>query len=139
VRGSSRKPTLLRPLPDISKVPIAQRRRFEFNRKRRRLAGQRPILQSRARRHRDQAEAQHGRVWTLKNGGGGWSHPSTPSRGAPDFGAHGVAIAPDSPEIGRKDVVELNPGDEVELFLQFRDCSTTIRCTVTTSCMKITP
>jgi FtsP/CotA-like multicopper oxidase with cupredoxin domain len=59
-------------------------------------------------------------IWTLKNGGGGWSHPIhihfeefqiLSRNGSP----------PEAHEAGRKDVVILKPGDEVELFFRFRD------------------
>jgi FtsP/CotA-like multicopper oxidase with cupredoxin domain len=59
-------------------------------------------------------------IWTLKNGGGGWSHPIhvhyeecqiLSRNGAP----------PPIYERGRKDVVNLRPDEEVKVFFRFRD------------------
>jgi FtsP/CotA-like multicopper oxidase with cupredoxin domain len=59
-------------------------------------------------------------IWTLKNGGGGWSHPIhvhfeecqiLSRNGAP----------PPIHERGRKDVVNLHPEEEVKVFFRFRD------------------
>jgi FtsP/CotA-like multicopper oxidase with cupredoxin domain len=59
-------------------------------------------------------------IWTIKNGGGGWSHPIhihfeefqiLSRNGAP----------PALFERGRKDVVNIGPGDEVKVFFRFRD------------------
>jgi FtsP/CotA-like multicopper oxidase with cupredoxin domain len=59
-------------------------------------------------------------IWTLKNGGGGWSHPIhvhyeecqiLSRNGAP----------PPLFERGRKDVINLRPDEEVKVFFRFRD------------------
>jgi FtsP/CotA-like multicopper oxidase with cupredoxin domain len=59
-------------------------------------------------------------IWTLKNGGGGWSHP---------IHIHDVGFQildrngrpPEPFETGVKDVVRLGPGDEVNVKLHFDD------------------
>jgi spore coat protein A len=59
-------------------------------------------------------------IWRFKNGGGGWFHP---------IHTHDEAFRildrdgspPPTYEAGLKDVVNLNPGEEVRVILQFRD------------------
>jgi len=73
-----------------------------------------------------------GEIWRLKNGGGGWWHPihihlefgrvlkrngTTPFGGG--TGDHGQSIEQDG--VAKKDTYLLGPGDEVDVFLRFRD------------------
>jgi len=59
-------------------------------------------------------------IWTLKNGGGGWAHPiHTHFEEFRVLTRNGVTPPPE--ERGRKDVIVLAPGDEVEIYTQFRD------------------
>jgi FtsP/CotA-like multicopper oxidase with cupredoxin domain len=64
--------------------------------------------------------APDGEVWTLKNNGGGWSHP---------IHIHleefrillRNGMAPPPTEQSKKDMVILGPDEEVQIFLRFRD------------------
>jgi len=59
-------------------------------------------------------------IWVLENGGGGWSHPIHIH--LEEFQILSRNGQPPSPvEVARKDVVELGPGDEVRVFMRFRD------------------
>src|SRR5207245_8941027 len=59
-------------------------------------------------------------VWTLVNGGAGWSHPvHVHMEEARILSRNGRK--PAIYEQGRKDVFVLAPGDECEVFLNFRD------------------
>lgn len=59
-------------------------------------------------------------VWTIKNGGGGWSHPNhihfEEGRILSYNGRPPIPI-----ESGRKDMVRLDPNAEVKFLIQFRD------------------
>lgn len=59
-------------------------------------------------------------VWTLKNNGGGWSHPVHIHMEEFQILLRN-GQTPEPEEIGRHDVVELGPNDEVQIYLQFRD------------------
>ena len=61
-------------------------------------------------------------IWTLKNGGGGWSHPiHIHFEECQILSRNGAA--PPLYERGRKDVVNLHPDEEVKVFFRFRDFS----------------
>jgi FtsP/CotA-like multicopper oxidase with cupredoxin domain len=114
----SQVPANLRPLPVVNLKDVKQTRNWEFQRGNGawQINGQffdpnvvraAPLLGS--------AE-----IWTLKNGGGGWSHPIhihqeefqiLTRNGKP----------PPIDEVARKDVVRLGPGEEVTTFRRFRD------------------
>jgi FtsP/CotA-like multicopper oxidase with cupredoxin domain len=59
-------------------------------------------------------------IWTIKNGGGGWSHPVHIH-----FEEFRILLrngqTPSPEDMGRHDVVELHPNDEVQIYIQFRD------------------
>ena len=69
--------------------------------------------------------------WILENGGGGWSHPIhihleelrmiTRNAGSGGSTGGGGQIVCGDLEFGRKDVVRLDPNDEVEIVMRFRD------------------
>jgi FtsP/CotA-like multicopper oxidase with cupredoxin domain len=107
----------LREQPPIDLTKVVRRRRFEFDR-----SGGSWTVNNRAF-NEETPDAQVKRntreVWTLKNGGGGWSHPihihleefrilSFNGRTPRNFEA-------------RKDVMVLGPNDEAEIFFNFRD------------------
>ncbi|MGH8433071.1 MAG: multicopper oxidase family protein [Pseudomonas sp.] len=133
----SRVPAVLIPNPDLSKIPVAARRIFEFGRGANQNTSD-PISSffgpwGIKTNGDDMLAADFGRVsaaprfgtreiWTLKNGGGGWDHP---------IHIHfeeGQILARDGKlsnvpawERGRKDVYRLHPGGSVTITMQFRD------------------
>jgi FtsP/CotA-like multicopper oxidase with cupredoxin domain len=58
-------------------------------------------------------------IWTLKNGGGGWSHPVHIH--FEEFRTLSRNGRPPSRYEDRKDVAVLGPDDEVQVYLHFRD------------------
>jgi FtsP/CotA-like multicopper oxidase with cupredoxin domain len=134
----SQVPSTLIPNPDLSAIPVARERVFEFNRG----AGQTtndPVTTFfgpwgiETDNQGGTLAADFGRIsaaprfgtreiWTLRNGGGGWDHPihihfeecQTLAR---DGSASKVPVW----ERGRKDVWRLRPSGEVKITLQFRD------------------
>ena len=134
---ASQVPSTLIPNPDLSGIPVAAHRTFEFGRGADQTTSD-PVSSffgpwGVKTDDRDMLAADFGRVsaapkfgtreiWTLKNGGGGWDHP---------IHIHfeeGQILARDgSPsnvpawERGRKDVYRLRPGGSVTLTMQFRD------------------
>jgi FtsP/CotA-like multicopper oxidase with cupredoxin domain len=141
----SKVPQTMIPNPDLSKIPIARTRVFEFN------AGASQNLtnpltsyitgaggqsgpwgvktdQQGATRDasfgRISAMPQYGtrEVWTLVNGGGGWDHPIHIHFEEGQILARNGSFSNVSPaEQGRKDVYRLRPGGSVTLTMQFRD------------------
>jgi FtsP/CotA-like multicopper oxidase with cupredoxin domain len=123
VKDPSRVPDRLRPIRPVpqAKLNAAERRTFEFERKGGRWAinGQFVDLQ------RALASVARGRpqIWTLKNGGGGWWHPIHIHI---DFmrvlERNGLAPGPlERDGMAKRDTVTLGPGDEVKVFIEFRD------------------
>jgi FtsP/CotA-like multicopper oxidase with cupredoxin domain len=133
----SRVPSTLIPNPDLSQIPVARERVFEFGRDAIQTTfdpvtsfegpwgirnGLGPMLA--ADFGRISAAPRYGtrEIWTLKNSGGGWDHP---------IHIHfeeGIILARDGSasrvpawERGRKDVYRLRPGGSVTVSLQFRD------------------
>jgi len=125
------------PNPDLSKIPVARERVFEFGR-----GAAQPSADPNTSftgpwgiktDFGQTLAADFGRVsaaprlgtrevWTLKNGGGGWDHPihihfEEGQILARDGSASNVLPA----ERGRKDVYRLHPGGSVTLTMQFRD------------------
>ncbi|MCY1502498.1 Cell division protein FtsP [compost metagenome] len=133
----SQVPAVLCPNPDLSKIPVAAQRTFEFGRGAKQTTSD-PVSSffgpwGIKTNGGDMLAADFGRVsaaprfgtreiWTLKNGGGGWDHP---------IHIHfeeGQILARDGKlanvpawERGRKDVYRLHPGGSVTISLQFRD------------------
>jgi FtsP/CotA-like multicopper oxidase with cupredoxin domain len=133
----SQVPGTLIPNPDLSAIPVAAQRTFEFGRGADQTTSD-PVSSffgpwGVKTDGRDMLAADFGRIsaapkfgtreiWTLKNGGGGWDHP---------IHIHfeeGQILARDgSPsnvpawERGRKDVYRLRPGGSVTITMQFRD------------------
>ncbi len=133
----SQVPSILCPNPDLSRIPVAAQRTFEFGRGADQTTSD-PISSFfgpwgvkvdggqmlAADFGRVSAAPKFGtrEIWTLKNGGGGWDHP---------IHIHfeeGQILARDGSlsnvpawERGRKDVYRLRPGGSVTLTMQFRD------------------
>jgi len=133
----SQVPAVLIPNPDLTSVPVAAERTFEFNRG----AGQTtndPITtffgpwgietDNGATLAADFGRISAGpkfgtrEVWTLKNGGGGWDHPvHIHFEEGQILARDGSAANVPATERGRKDVYRLRPGGTVTLTMQFRD------------------
>ena len=125
------------PNPDLSKVPVARRRTFEFGRGASQpdrdpvtaFVGPWGIKTDGG----DMLAADFGRVsaapsfgtreiWTLVNGGGGWDHPiHIHFEEGQILARNGSASQVPAWEKGRKDVYRLRPGGSVTLTMQFRD------------------
>jgi manganese oxidase len=134
----SQVPSTLIPNPDLSAIPVARERVFEFNRG----AGQTtndPVTTFfgpwgiETDNQGGTLAADFGRIsaaprfgtreiWTLKNGGGGWDHPiHIHFEECQTLARDGSAANVPAWERGRKDVWRLRPGGEVKITLQFRD------------------
>ena len=133
----SQVPAVMIPNPDLSKIPVARQRTFEFGRG----ANQNtfdPVSSffgpwGIKTDDGDMQAADFGRIsaapkfgtreiWTLKNGGGGWDHPihihfEEGQVLARDGSLSNVPLA----ERGRKDVYRLRPGGSITITMQFRD------------------
>jgi FtsP/CotA-like multicopper oxidase with cupredoxin domain len=114
---NSQVPAALRPLPPFNLSEAVRTRVFEFNRENSIWTVNAQIFDvetPRASPKRGTAE-----IWTLK-GKGGWSHPvHIHFEEGRILSRNGVAPPPH--ERGRKDVYVLTPGEEVKVFLRFRD------------------
>jgi FtsP/CotA-like multicopper oxidase with cupredoxin domain len=114
---NSRVPSVLRALPPINQAEVVRTRRFEFDRENNvwTVNGQifdpeTPMISVK----RGTAE-----IWTLV-AKGSWSHPvHIHFEEGRILSRNGVA--PPVHERGRKDVYVLSPGEEVRVFLRFRD------------------
>jgi FtsP/CotA-like multicopper oxidase with cupredoxin domain len=124
VRDNSRVPAALRALPPVTQADInavlavpARNRTFQFNKTNNVWTVNGQIFDV----NTPTAAVTKGdsEIWTLR-GSGGWSHPVhihfeegriLSRNGAP----------PAAHEAGRKDVYVLNPGDEIVVFLRFRE------------------
>jgi FtsP/CotA-like multicopper oxidase with cupredoxin domain len=66
-------------------------------------------------------------VWVLRNGGGGWAHPiHIHFEEFRVLSVNGTAVQPGARHrgnvvYGRKDVLQVGDGDEVRVFMRFRD------------------
>jgi hypothetical protein len=133
----SQVPATMIPNPDLSQMPVAAQRVFEFG------SGARQTISDsetsftgpwgvkvdggqmlNASFGRVSAAPQYGtrEVWTLRNGGGGWDHPiHIHFEEGQILARNGSASAVPAWEKGRKDVYRLRPGGSVTLTMQFRD------------------
>jgi FtsP/CotA-like multicopper oxidase with cupredoxin domain len=119
VADPSRVPNVLRALPDIPADAMSRpvTRHWEFNRRNGQWTVNKQIYDETARASIPQGSEE---IWVLKNGGGGWSHPiHIHFEEGRILTRNGKA--PALHEAGRKDVYTLGPGDEVKIFLRFRD------------------
>jgi len=134
----SQVPATLIPNPDLSNIPVARERIFEFNRGANQTTND-PVSSFfgpwgiETDNQRGTLAADFGRisaaprfgtreVWTLKNGGGGWDHPiHIHFEECQTLARDGSAANVPAWERGRKDVWRLRPGGEVKITLQFRD------------------
>ncbi|HEX3091350.1 MAG TPA: multicopper oxidase domain-containing protein [Candidatus Angelobacter sp.] len=141
----SKVPQTMIPNPDLSNIPVARTRTFQFNAGASQNltnpltsyitgAGGQPgpwgVLTDGQGKTRD---ASFGRisaapkfgtreVWTLINGGAGWDHPIHIHFEEGQILARNGSFSNVTPaEYGRKDVYRLRPGGSVTLTMQFRD------------------
>ena len=132
----SQVPAVLIPNPDLSAVPVARTRTFEFG-----SGGQKtndPVTSffgpwGIKTDDGDSLDADFGRIsaaprsgtreiWTLKNGGGGWDHPiHIHFEEGQVLARDGSASNVPAWEKGRKDVYRLRPGGSITITMQFRD------------------
>jgi manganese oxidase len=133
----SQVPAVLIPNPDLSVIPVARERVFEFGRGANRSTND-PVSSffgpwGIKTDGGDMLAADFGRVtaapkagtreiWTLKNGGGGWDHPiHIHFEEGQILARDGSASKVPAWEKGRKDVYRLRPGGSIKITLQFRD------------------
>jgi FtsP/CotA-like multicopper oxidase with cupredoxin domain len=125
------------PNPDLSAIPIARSRTFEFGSGGTQTTtgitsftgpwgvktdNQGAMLNADYGRISAAPSAGTREVWTLKNGGGGWDHPIHIHFEEGQITARdGSASKVPAWELGRKDVYRLRPGGSVTLTMQFRD------------------
>ena len=130
-------PQTLIPNPDLSNIPVARERTFEFT-----SGGKDTIIDPKTSfpgpwkiktDGGDSLNADFGRIsaapklgtreiWTLKNGGGGWDHPiHIHFEEGRILTRDGKASNVPAWERGRKDVYRLHPGGTMTVSLQFRD------------------
>ena len=116
-RDPSQVPDILRALPPIVMSEVVARRTFEFNKVNEVWTVNGKIFDVNtpvAKPRRGTAE-----IWTLK-GKGSWHHPvHIHLEEGRILTRNGVA--PPAHERGRKDVYVLEPGEEVRIFIRFRD------------------
>jgi FtsP/CotA-like multicopper oxidase with cupredoxin domain len=125
------------PNPDLSKVPVARQRVFEFGRGAAQTTTD-PVSSAlgpwgikidggsmlAADFGRVSAAPRMGtrEVWTLVNGGGGWDHPiHIHFEEGQILARDGKASNVPPWERGRKDVYRLRPGGSITITMQFRD------------------
>ena len=130
-------PQTLIPNPDLSKIPVARERVFEFT-----SGGKDIILDPKTSfpgpwkiktDGGDDLNADFGRIsaaprlgtreiWSLNNGGGGWDHPvHIHFEEGRILTRDGKASNVPPWERGRKDVYRLHPGGTMTVSIQFRD------------------
>jgi len=130
-------PDTMIPNPDLSGIPVARERNFEFA-----TGGTQTTTAStgfvgpwgiKTDNQGPTLNADYGRVsaapgfgtrevWTLKNGGGGWDHPvHIHFEEGQILARDGDPNAVPAWEKGRKDVYRLRPGGSLTLTMQFRD------------------
>jgi manganese oxidase len=125
----SQVPGTLIPNPDLSQIPVARERTFEFGRSNGtddapwtvRTDGGQGLA---ADFNQVSAAPKRGtrEVWTLVNGGGGWDHPIHVHFEESQILARNGSLSNVPPwERGRKDVFRLHRGGSVTVTLQFRE------------------
>jgi FtsP/CotA-like multicopper oxidase with cupredoxin domain len=141
----SQVPATMIPNPDLSNIPVARERTFEFG-----SGASQPLSASDPAAFTTGAGGQTGpwgvrtdggktlnasfgrisaapkfgsrEVWTLKNAGGGWDHPiHIHFEEGQVLARNGSASNVPAWEGGRKDVYRLRPGGSITITMQFRD------------------
>ncbi|MFL5418999.1 MAG: multicopper oxidase domain-containing protein [Myxococcales bacterium] len=130
-------PDTMIPNPDVSAIPVARTRTFEFGSGATQTSTSSTAFVGPWGVKTDDSgkmlAADYGRIsaapsagtreiWTLKNGGGGWDHPiHIHFEEGQILARDGNADKVPAWEQGRKDVYRLRPGGSVTLTMQFRD------------------
>jgi FtsP/CotA-like multicopper oxidase with cupredoxin domain len=117
------------PNPDLSNVPVARTRTFEFGKSGATDAAPWTVktdggLGLAADFSKVAAQIKPGsrEIWTLKNGGSGWDHPiHIHFEEGQILQRNGSSSNIPAWERGRKDVYRLHPGGSVTLTMQFRE------------------
>ncbi len=134
----SQVPDVLIPNPDLTNIPVARIREFDFGR-----GASQPLstadgsasqgewgikadggdmLAAAFSRVTSQPGFGKREIWILKNGGGGWDHPvHIHFEEGQILSRDGSAAKVPAWEQGRKDVYRLRPGGELRITMQFRD------------------
>jgi FtsP/CotA-like multicopper oxidase with cupredoxin domain len=134
---TSQVPAVLIPNPELSGIPVARQRLFEFgsgaNQTSRNSSSAATgpwgikvdggaMLAADYGRVSAAPKAGTREIWTLKNGGGGWDHPiHIHFEEGQVLARDGQAANVPPWERGRKDVYRLRPGGSITITLQFRD------------------
>jgi FtsP/CotA-like multicopper oxidase with cupredoxin domain len=125
----SQVPSIMIPNPDLSQIPVARVRTFEFGRSGGTDAkpwtvktdGGQGIMGDYTKISASPRPGTR-EVWHLVNAGGGWDHPiHIHFEEAQMLGRNGVLGNVPAAERGRKDVFRLRPGGSVTVTLQFRE------------------
>lgn len=134
----SQVPDVLIPNPDLSNIPVARERVFEFGRGASQTI---PLGDGTASEGEWGVKTDGGamlaaaysrlssapkfgarEIWTLRNGGGGWDHPVHIHFEEGQILSRDGSLSNVPPwERGRKDVYRLRPGGEMKITMQFRD------------------
>ena len=125
------------PNPDLSQIPVARQRTFEFGRGASQPGGEtisaalgpwgikvdgKSMLAADYGRVSAAPKAGTREIWTLVNGGGGWDHPiHIHFEEGQVLARDGQASKVPPWERGRKDVYRLRPGGSITITMQFRD------------------
>jgi FtsP/CotA-like multicopper oxidase with cupredoxin domain len=133
----SQVPDVLIPNPDLSKIPVARERVFEFGKGAKQTDAKSATSATGPwgikLDNGDMLAADYGKasaapkagtreIWTLKNGGGGWDHPiHIHFEEGQILARDGKASNVPPWEQGRKDVYRLRPGGSITITMQFRD------------------
>ena len=137
VADVSQVPEQLIPNPDLSAIPVAAQRVFEFGRGANQTTND-PVSSAfgpwgvktdggamlAADFGRISAAPRFGtrEIWTLRNGGGGWDHPiHIHFEEGQVLARNGSLSNVPAWERGRKDVYRLRPGGSITITMQFRD------------------
>lgn len=118
VADPSQVPSYFREMPSINMAEVTMQRTWEFGRSN----GQWTVNGKLMDVERCDARIKKGsaEIWTLRNGGGGWAHPiHIHFEEGQMLERNRRPVAPY--EKTRKDVYTLFPGDEVKIYMRFRD------------------
>ena len=133
----SQVPAVMIPNPDLSLIPVARTRVFEWGRGASQTTADPDssafgpwgaktdggaMLAADFGRVSARPKAGTREVWTLRNGGGGWDHPiHIHFEEGQILSRNGSLANVPQAERGRKDVYRLRPGGTMDITMQFRD------------------